>query len=106
MTDSSDDGKSAATIWCSDCGVAMPDDAYARLYGRCARHADAEGTADRCERCRCGRLAEDDDGRNWKVMRGRRVCGTCVYELALAAAQGERWWTPAVSTPALNNGRG
>lgn len=30
----------AASIVCSQCGAPMPNDAYARMYGRCARHAD------------------------------------------------------------------
>ncbi|HTD68077.1 MAG TPA: hypothetical protein VK846_16250 [Candidatus Limnocylindria bacterium] len=29
-------------IICSDCGAEMPDDRYARMYGRCAKHADEE----------------------------------------------------------------
>ncbi len=29
-------------IVCSECGVEMPDDAYARTFGRCAKHADGE----------------------------------------------------------------
>lgn len=29
-------------ITCKQCGAQMPDDAYARTYGRCAKHADEE----------------------------------------------------------------
>jgi hypothetical protein len=29
-------------IICRQCGATMPDDAYARTYARCARHADEE----------------------------------------------------------------
>ena len=53
------------------------------------------GQLDRCDRCGCGRVAEDDDGRHWKTLRGRRACGACVFELALAMAQRERWWLAA-----------
>ena len=34
--------KAEGGIACSECGALMPDDAYARKYGRCARHADAQ----------------------------------------------------------------
>lgn len=32
----------AEGVRCYQCGATMPDDAYARMYGRCARHADEE----------------------------------------------------------------
>lgn len=62
------------------------------------REIDAPDT---CDRCGCGRVPDDDEGTHWKTMRGRRVCRTCVYELALATAQTERWWSQA-----LNHKRG
>jgi len=34
--------EAGAGIVCSECGAVMPDDAYARMFGRCARHADEE----------------------------------------------------------------
>lgn len=32
----------ASFVTCYECGAEMPDDAYARAFGRCARHADEE----------------------------------------------------------------
>ena len=34
--------KAEGGIACIECGAIMPDDAYARKYWRCARHADEE----------------------------------------------------------------
>jgi hypothetical protein len=48
---------------------------------------------DICDRCGCARVDEDDDGLHWKTVRGRRVCRTCVFELVLATAQTEGWWS-------------
>jgi hypothetical protein len=50
------------TITCSDCGAQMPDDSYARIFGRCARHADEEKTT-----------AERVDPRT------ARMCVSCSY---------------------------
>lgn len=42
----------AEEITCTQCGAKMPNDAYARRYGRCARHVDEE---------RAGNISEDED---------------------------------------------
>jgi hypothetical protein len=36
--------KDMNTVTCSECGAEMPDDTYARTFGRCAKHADEEKT--------------------------------------------------------------
>jgi hypothetical protein len=68
----------------------------AEQVGRVSRQVQLE-PQDICERCGCARVADDDDGGHWKTVRGRRVCRTCVFELVLAAAQTEQWWTRQVT---------